>query len=247
MNPHTNIVGAGFGAIALLSPPPPFLIQVEESDSTAAPVDVLNVFGFPFPPQRTSLPTTDFGDLKSIRLLLDWDDWIVRQPEGSGEIELTNPAMQFMRATSNSTVQGIIAKISERLPVANATAPPGLADLAKPLSFSPLAARISSERAIAEIDSENLRIADAATADAIKLVERAGLAGTPRVMFSDDGILTLQWQRGEYGVALVFAGDGVASIAFKKPRQLYAENGLEVSVSKDLPAQFIDALAALLT
>jgi hypothetical protein len=239
MNPHTNIVDAEFGALALFSPSPPFLIHVEEGD-TAAPMDVL-MFGFPSRLQRMSLPTTDFGYLKSIRLLLDWDDPVVRQLEKSSEIDLTSPVMQFMRATSNSTVQGIIAKIGGRFAVDNTTAPPQ-----RP-SISHLAARISSERATAEIDSENLIMADGAAADAVKLVERAGLGGTPRVMFSDDGILTLQWQRGEYGVALIFAGDGAASIAFKNPGQLYAENGLEVSVSKDLPAQFNVALAALMT
>jgi hypothetical protein len=61
-------------------------------------------------------------------------------------------------------------------------------------------------------------------------------------MFADDGILTLQWQRGQYGVALIFAGDGEVSIAFRKPGQLYAQNGLDIKITAGLPASFYEAL-----
>jgi hypothetical protein len=64
-------------------------------------------------------------------------------------------------------------------------------------------------------------------------------------MFSEDGILALQWQRGEYGVALMFAGDGVASIAIRKPGQFYAENGIDVGIDDELPVQFAEILAKM--
>jgi len=66
-------------------------------------------------------------------------------------------------------------------------------------------------------------------------------------MFSDDGILTLQWHRGDYGVALLFAGDGIASIAFSTPRQFYAENGIEMLVSEDFPIQFTAQLTQIVS
>jgi len=57
----------------------------------------------------------------------------------------------------------------------------------------------------------------------------------------------LQWQRGEFGVALIFAGDGEASIAFRRPGQFYAENGIEVAISQELPSKFSEALATILS
>jgi hypothetical protein len=112
-------------------------------------------------------------------------------------------------------------------------------------SRSSLAKIIIAERLRSDVDAECLSIADAAKQDAVAIVQRWNLNGDPRVMFSDDGILTLQWQRDEYGVALIFAGDGMASIAFRRPGQLYAENGIEVAINDNIPNQFADAMAAL--
>jgi hypothetical protein len=111
---------------------------------------------------------------------------------------------------------------------------------------SKLAELIAAERLIAKIDKANFAIADAATHDAMIMVRRVKLGGTPHILLSDDGILALQWQRGEYGVALLFAGDGVASISFRRPGKFYAENGIDVSIYDDLPADFNDAIAAIL-
>src|SRR5262245_39131795 len=98
-----------------------------------------------------------------------------------------------------------------------------------------LAPQIIVERANIALDRTAAELADAATNDAVTLVRRTKLGGNPRVMFSEDGILTLQWQRGEYGVAMIFAGDGIASIAFRRPEQFYAENGIEIAISDNLP------------
>jgi hypothetical protein len=111
---------------------------------------------------------------------------------------------------------------------------------------SPLANQIKLERSVAEIEEEHLATGNAAMADALEMIERAQIGGSPRVMFSDDGILTLQWKRGEFGVALIFAGDGEASIAFKRPGQLYAENGVDVAISQEPPSRFKEALAFIL-
>lgn len=121
-------------------------------------------------------------------------------------------------------------------------------DQTRHLATSPsskLASIINAERSRCCVDVENVGVADAAQRDAVELVQRWNLRGKPHVMFSDDGILTLQWEHGEYGVALIFAGDGLASIAFRRPGQLYAENGIEVAISDSVPKQFTDALAAV--
>jgi hypothetical protein len=105
---------------------------------------------------------------------------------------------------------------------------------------------IKAERARARIDDENVAIADAAMADALSMLRHVYLRGSPQVTFSDDGILGLQWQTDNHGVAIIFAGDGIASIAFKRPGQFYAENGLEVAVSEDFPDEFNKALEKIL-
>jgi len=102
---------------------------------------------------------------------------------------------------------------------------------------------ITSKRAAAEIEQGSAGVANAAVNDAKMVFQRANVGGAPHVMFSEDGILSLQWQRGEFGVALIFAGDGTVSIAFSRPGQLYAENGIEIAVSEDLPAEFTEALS----
>jgi hypothetical protein len=108
--------------------------------------------------------------------------------------------------------------------------------------------RLLSARSSAEIDEGSLSIADAATSDAIKLVEHSGLKHEPpRVMFSEDGILALQWERGESGVALIFGGDGVVSIAFTRPGLRYAENGIDIYVTDDVPESFIAALTTIVS
>lgn len=94
----------------------------------------------------------------------------------------------------------------------------------------------------AEIDVEERASAAAAAEDAVVMVKRNGLSGA-RVMFSEDGILTLQWQHADRGAALVFAGDQMASIAFRHPGQLYAENGIEVGITDPLPKVFAEALS----
>jgi hypothetical protein len=124
---------------------------------------------------------------------------------------------------------------------------PAIPTIEEVSSTSELADQILSERPNVELSGADAKLADAATKDAVKLVRRAKLGGNPRIMFSDDGILTLQWQRGEYGLALIFAGDGTASIAFRRPDQFYAENGIEIAISDDLPAAFTEAMTAILT
>jgi hypothetical protein len=88
------------------------------------------------------------------------------------------------------------------------------------------------------LENESATTANSAVADAKYLLSRNQVQGEPLVFFGDDGILTLQWQRHEYGVALLFAGDGEVSIAFKKPGQRYAQNGIDLPIGSELPDLF---------
>lgn len=63
-----------------------------------------------------------------------------------------------------------------------------------------LTERIKVRRGIANIAPECAEIADAAASDAIATVSRSNLGGAPRVIFSDDGLLTLAMAaRGIWG------------------------------------------------
>jgi hypothetical protein len=114
-------------------------------------------------------------------------------------------------------------------------------------ALSEIASKIAAERTTAVIDAGCSEIADAAAVDAIKLVDRNRLPGIPHVIFSNDGILALQWERGEEGTALMFAGDGLASIVFRTPAQFYAENGVDVTIEDELPVRFTQALARIVS
>jgi hypothetical protein len=103
--------------------------------------------------------------------------------------------------------------------------------------------RVLSERRSVELDLDCALIADLAVSDALSTLDANVIALAPNnVMFGDDGILTLQWKNGEFGAALMFAGDGMASIAIKRPGQRYAENGIDVAVEDALPQLFFDVL-----
>jgi hypothetical protein len=104
---------------------------------------------------------------------------------------------------------------------------------------------IVTKRASSVIDPENVTVANAGMRDAITLVRKNNLGGVHLITLSEDGILGLQWQRGDRGVALIFAGDGFASIAFRRPGQYYAENGIESQIDDHLPKEFYDALESV--
>lgn len=114
-------------------------------------------------------------------------------------------------------------------------------------AVSPLALRIVEEKSAGSVELESQAQADAAVDDALSFVQERDLDGEPKVMLSEDGILTLQWQKDNFGLALLFAGDGVVSISFRRPGQRYAENGVDISVEDDLPQSFNDMLQTILT
>jgi hypothetical protein len=101
---------------------------------------------------------------------------------------------------------------------------------------------ILTARSVALLDEAEAAAADAATADAIILADQIPSPVLPHVMFLDDGVLALQWQRGAFGVALTLTGDRKVGIAFRRPGQFYAENGIEVGISDQLPTDFTIAL-----
>lgn len=64
-------------------------------------------------------------------------------------------------------------------------------------------------------------------------------------MQSSDGILTIEWHRGDEGVALIFAGDGNAGISTRQNGGLYEDLGREIEITQKLPIEVADMLARL--
>lgn len=96
------------------------------------------------------------------------------------------------------------------------------------------------------VDHEYLDKARAAKDQAMSFVRRNRLTGNPRVMMSDDGVLTLQWRNGANGAALIFPGDDTVSFAVKNARQMYSENSMDdAPLNAPLPEEFRHALRAL--
>ena len=98
------------------------------------------------------------------------------------------------------------------------------------------------------IDTEYLDSARAAVSQAATVVQRNHLQGSPRIMMSDDGVLTLQWRNENQGVALIFTGDGTVSVALKNAQQIYSDSLQDdLSINEPLPGGFFAALNAIVT
>jgi hypothetical protein len=64
----------------------------------------------------------------------------------------------------------------------------------------------------------------------------------PRVMFSSDGIVTLQWRRPDMGAALIFAGDGTVVPVVNNASRTYLDSMGEFSLADPLPKQMAEVI-----
>jgi hypothetical protein len=55
---------------------------------------------------------------------------------------------------------------------------------------------------------------------------------TPQVIYSDDGILTLEWHRDGRGVCILLSEDGTFSVARREKTSGYAENTVGKGLSE---------------
>lgn len=78
--------------------------------------------------------------------------------------------------------------------------------------------------------------------DAQAVLARETFPIAPLEMPSSEGTITLQWRKEGRGVALIFAGDGMVSVAFRGPGQSYTDAGLECAVNDPLPREFWNAV-----
>jgi hypothetical protein len=108
-----------------------------------------------------------------------------------------------------------------------------------------LVGKIMIERGSLRVERGHEKIADLSADDALQMVRHLRLTGNPRVMQSSDCIMTLEWYGEKEGVALIFAGDGMASISIRRSEGLYEDYGREVGVKESLPSEVVDVLARL--
>jgi hypothetical protein len=91
----------------------------------------------------------------------------------------------------------LLKEETERLRALSAAAATALADVA------------------GDLDADAAREAQAAVQEATAVLRTANFTAMPWIGISDTGLVTLQWQRDEEGVALFFSGDGVFGVSTK--------------------------------
>lgn len=116
-----------------------------------------------------------------------------------------------------------------------------IAGAAPPIE-NPLVLQILERYAKSTVEQSAVYNALAAIEQASQLVEESGLPVAHRVSVSSDGILTIQWQKVGRGLALLFAGDGIVSVARREPGVYYAENGVDLSINESLPKSVLEAI-----
>jgi hypothetical protein len=87
-------------------------------------------------------------------------------------------------------------------------------------------------------------VAPEAVGDAKRAVEQAAdfiarerVNDRAAVILSDDGVVTLRWERGERGVLLIFAGDTRGTYAVRGNGQSYGTNYREFELKNPLPSE----------
>jgi hypothetical protein len=120
----------------------------------------------------------------------------------------------------------------------------------EPAAFEPsdapsqLANAITAAHDATVFDPEEADVARAALADAKRFVNAYLPDAEPSILWSDDGLLTLQWRKDRRGLIVIFPGDNTATYSIKEPGGFYSANGREFPVTAGLPAEISKFLAA---
>ncbi len=146
------------------------------------------------------------------------------------------PTIRNERGTGGSAE--IYATISQ----ARHTAAPQLTAEIRTIDSLKLEKRVQLERKHASIESDSLAFADTAVREALATIRRHNLSGADNIAVSEDGILSMQWRKIALGAAIVFTGDGKASVSIAMPHKLYSQKPLRMNVSDPLPKDFLLAV-----
>jgi hypothetical protein len=111
--------------------------------------------------------------------------------------------------------------------------------------LSRLAEEIAAVHKATDLDEEAAETARSVVGDARRFVAAHLPHAEPRVLLSDDGVLTLQWRKDDRGLIMIFSGDGTATFSIREPGGFYSTNGIEFHLSEGLPVavtEFTDSL-----
>jgi hypothetical protein len=110
----------------------------------------------------------------------------------------------------------------------------------------PLVTRISALTMSNDAELEELEIAKKSKKEASAFIS-ANLPhdANPKISLSDEGLVTLRWRRDDYGLLLVFAGDGLATYSIRPSGTQFSHQAKDISVQDRLPKEFLSALHCL--
>ena len=92
------------------------------------------------------------------------------------------------------------------------------------------------------VDPEAVEDARAALDQAARFVERELPDAQAFATLSDEGLVTLRWQKGGEGMLLIFAGDGLGTYAIREHGGAYGTNYREFDLKDPLPVAARDAI-----
>jgi hypothetical protein len=152
---------------------------------------------------------------------------------GGGRIGI----LQFASGSNTYTAERFYQRISPYLDTTAQSDVTAVTDvvLARQDAPSKLEFEIRAARKKAILEGEAAEVAGRAVRESCAFVSREIPNETPVTMIFDDGVVVLQWRKGDAGALLIFPGDGTATLSVKSPGGQYAPDEKEFSVSDSLP------------
>ncbi len=96
-----------------------------------------------------------------------------------------------------------------------------------------------------DIEEPYVLFAAEAISDALKMTRRYDLRDAQNIFMTEDGVLTLQWRKGDRGAAMIFTGEGKVAISTASTEKSYSQSPTSINVSDALPIAFISTLQSL--
>jgi hypothetical protein len=156
---------------------------------------------------------------------------------------ITNYLFQMNRATVPTPLNCNVLSFSSAAVESIAPSDDCVVQISDPV-HSPLAKKIRAVYESTRLDQDDAESARRAVNDAIKFVDFNLPGREPLVMLSDDGVLSLQWRLGNWGVLLVFTGDGTGTYSIKQPGGSYAIGAKDFSLEHGLVEEVRAAIDA---
>lgn len=89
------------------------------------------------------------------------------------------------------------------------------------------------KRVQSRLNVEEISMASGGIEDAYHVIRSINLQKAPKVEVNTEGLVTLQWQRQDRGILLVFHGDKSFTCSTKEPGMYYIDSYEEFSILRD--------------